>query len=322
MDLTSFLQSIHSPEMWQQRKNFCFVSNAYPIAWFNMLFAMLNKKNVLPGPYQRIFIDTTEKRALYATFNQSILGQFSFFWLGDISEEKESKGLTELTDFLFSYQGPHTLAYFINSTSKLLAKRSTSSIIHLPSEVTASQFADYIHLFNITLDSKKAAFIKKIFSSNASISLDQSCMLIHYLELIATKYLDDYTPFLGTIVGASPSLSLLAELFFAKSIQPFLTIWEKTKNDYPEIFWVIFWSEQLWKAHHVIRYLSNKDYVAAKRMSYRLPYTFINRDWQKTNPTALINAYEFLYQIDYAIKTGSTFCSLDLFYMNYFSGNF
>lgn len=323
MDLTSFLQLMHSPEMWKQRKNYCFVSNSYPIAWFNMFFVMLNKNNVLPrSTYQRIFVHAAEKNALYATFNQSFLGQFSFFWLGDISEEKDSKSLTELTEFLFSYQGPHSIAYFVNNSSKLLPKQSASNIIHLPIEVTAAQFTEYTQLFNITLDSKKTAYIKKIFAANPSISLDQSCMLIHYLELIASKYLDDYAPFLSTIVGNSPSLSLLSELFFAKNIQLFLTVWEKTRNDYPEVFWVIFWSEQIWKAHHVIKYLNNKDFVAAKRMSYRLPYTFINRDWQKTNPISLVNAYEFLYQIDYAIKTGSTFCSLDLFYMNYFTGEF
>jgi hypothetical protein len=29
-----------------------------------------------------------------------------------------------------------------------------------------------------------------------------------------------------------------------------------------------------------------------------------------------------LYQIDYAIKTGSTFCSQDLFFAHYFAGVF
>lgn len=320
MDFIAFLQSLNSPEFWQQRKSLCFVSSSYPIAWFTMLFSQLNKKNTLPYPYQRILIHAAEKKTLYATFNQSILGQFSFFWLGDVSEEKESKSFQELTDFLFAYQGPHALAYFINSSSKLLTKRSTENIIPLPHEITLAEFTEYARFFGITLDAKKTAFLKKAFASNASISLDQSCMLINYLELIATKYLDDYSPFLASITGASPSLSLLSELFFAKNIQPFFATWEKVKNDYPEMFWIIFWSEQVWKAHHVITYLQAKDFVAAKKMSYRLPYTFINRDWQKTNALSLVHAYEFLYQIDYAFKTGSTFCSLDLFYMNYFTG--
>lgn len=322
MDFASFLQSIDSPDFWRQRKNFCFVSNSYPAAWMTMLFSILNRKNLLPGSYQRIFMQSSDKKSLYPTLSQSILGNFSFFWLGDLSEEKESKALNELVDFLFNYQGPHGIAYFINSSSKFLAKRSGDTIITLPHEMTASQFVECLRLFDIVLDTRKMAYVKNIFASYGSIQLDQACMLVNYLELIATKHLSDYLPFLASVTGAAPSLSTLPELFFSKNIQAFFSAWSIVKNDYSDIFWVTFWADQIWKAYHVIGYLKNKDFVGAKRMSYRLPYTFVNRDWKKTNAASLVQAYKFLYQVDYASKNGSTFSSLDLFYMNYFMGKF
>jgi hypothetical protein len=68
--------------------------------------------------------------------------------------------------------------------------------------------------------------------------------------------------------------------------------------------------------------MHQKQFVNAKKMSYRLPYSFINKDWQRVQIDELVECYEFLYQIDYAIKTGSTFCSLDLFFAHYFAGIF
>lgn len=321
MNFNDFLKAAKSATFWQERNNICFVSNMYQGIWFSFLFNALRKKSLLSYPYQRLFLDTTEKTTLYGALNQSILGMYSFFWLGDLTEEKETNRWLEFAHFVLNYKGPHIISYFVNNSSKLLANKSIDAIV-LPTELSLSQVIECAAFFDITFDTKKMALLKKIIPPEALPSLDFTCMLVTYLELISTKYLYDYMPFLESISGTSPSLTLLAEQFFSKNAHAFFQTWSKLSEKYPEVFWIAFWSEQIWRAYHVIENLNQKNFAQAKRMSFRLPYAFIKRDWQQTNPHSLLAAYEFLYAIDYAIKNGSSFCSLDLFYMKYFTSQF
>ncbi len=321
MEFKYFLLSARTPEFWQAHKVYCFVGDEYPLTWFNALFNMLEGKQIIQVPYQRIFVDTIEKKAFYAMLSQSILGSFSFFWLGNLSEEKDNKSTRDLMQFIASYQGPHVIAYFIDQVPKSLSNKFVN-VINLPKEITSQQCQDVADFLSIDLDAKKEDFLKKLLPSPITIDLETSYMLIRYLELISVKYLNDYTQFLTNIIGNSPSLSLLSEYFFAKNSQQFFGIWASIQSSYPDVFWVSFWSEQVWKAYHVRGFLLDKNFVQAKRMGFRLPYSFMNRDWQKSNTKELAKAYEFLYYMDYGYKTGSTFCSIDLFYMNYFTGKF
>lgn len=321
MHLLNFLTQAQSPSFWQTHPNLCFTGKAYESTWFYMLFEHLRKKNLLSNPYQRLFTDSMEKNVLHGTLGQSILGATSFFWLGEVSDEKETKQSLELIDFLIAYKGPHSIAYFINQSSKALQSKNLEAII-LPHEITLAIVIELAQFFGISLDAKKKTLLKNIFSSESSLSLDQACMLIQYLELISTKYIDDYAEMLSSMVGSTPSLNILSEYFFSKNTKAFFATWSKIHASYPDVFWITFWAEQIWKAYFVIDSLKQKNFVLAKKMSYRLPYTFINRDWQKTESQSLINAYNFLYQTDYALKTGSTFYFLDLFYANYFNGKF
>lgn len=320
MDFTTFLSQAHTPEFWNERRVCCFVGNEYSSTWFNMLFSYTDKHNLLPAPYQRIFVESIEKKTLYATLNQSILGCFSFFWFGNLSDEKENKQTQELITYLLSYKGPHYIGFFLNKTSK--HSQSATNPIVLPSELTVEQCHNIISFLYEDTDAKKMQHLNKLIKPLADISLDTVCMLLHYLELINAKQLDEYMPFLSSIMGTAPSLTTLAEHFWAKNTKSFFHVWGSVYKDYPDIFWLSFWSEQIWKAYHVVHFLSEKNFIQAKRMGFRLPYSFMNRDWQKTNTKELARAYEFLYHIDYALKTGSTFCSLDLFYTHYFTGKF
>jgi hypothetical protein len=321
MEFKNFLSSARTPEFWQKHKVYCFVGDEYPLTWFNALFNMLEHQEITPAPYQRIFTDSIEKKSFYATLSQSILGNFSFFWLGNLGEEKDNKSTRDFMQFIVSYQGPHTIAYFTHQVPKNPSSNYVS-VINLPKELTYQQCHEMAQFLSIDLDIKKESFLKKLLPPSITVDLETSCMLIRYLELISVKYLNDYTQFLANIIGNSPSLSLLSEHFFAKNPQQFFGVWGSIQSSYPEIFWVSFWSEQIWKAYHVRGFLSEKNFVQAKRMGFRLPYSFMNRDWQKSNTKELAQAYDFLYHMDYGLKTGSTFCSLDLFYMNYFTGKF
>jgi hypothetical protein len=320
MDFDTFLTSAITAPFWRQHTTYCFVGAQYPLLWFSKLFDMVAQKNLIPYPYQRIFVDSIEKKSLDATLSQSILGNYSFFWLGNVSGERENKNTQELVQTLCTYKGPHSIALFTTKSPKDIS--SSGVVIMLPSELQAQQVIRICDIFFTAPDAPQKSLVKKLLNDRVVLDLETCSMLINYVELADTQQTASYGNFLSSIIGSNPSLNQLSEQFFAKNAKAFFTLWHKVRDTYPEVFWIIFWAEQMWKSYHVIGYLEDKNFVQAKRIGFRLPYSFMNRDWQKSTTKELAGAYQFLYHMDYALKTGSTFNALDLFYMNYFSGSF
>jgi len=317
MDFKTFLSAASTKEFWHSTQRFCFQGSAYPISFFTTLFAQAEAQHLLPVSLQKINLETLDKKNFKALLEQTILGSLTFYWFGDLDELGSDKATKELVEYLYSYQGPNIVGYFISADTKLPSKTKTN-IIAIETSLDLSMFYSLSTLLGFTFDKKKTDLIKKIFTANGTLTLDAACMLMNYMELMSTKFIDEFTPYILNLVGAQPSLAHLSEHFFAKNPEAFFTVWSKIENDYPPIFWIIFWSEQVWKAYHVIKYLHEKNFVNAKKMSFRLPYSFINNTWQKHSLEHLAQAYDNLYSIDFALKRGSNFYSLDLFYFNHF----
>ena len=316
MDFATFLSKAATPAFWQTAQRFCFVGTEYPAGFFLALFNKIRTLDLLPAPYQKIPLTTLETKDVYATLNQSMLGSTSFFWLGNSTEERETKASLALSKFLASYTGPNIIAFFTQT-----ADQAPADAITIPHQLTYPEFTQLARFFSANSDPKKLALVQTLFNHN-SVSLATCCMLLTYLELAGARNQDAFKAYIHDLFGAQTGLNELADAFFACQATTFFAHWSKLAGTYPDVFWAIYWSEQLWRALHVAQFMQAQNFVAAKKMSYRLPYTFINRHWQKANQQELAAAYEFLYQIDFAIKTGSSFCSLDLFFMRYFNGTF
>jgi hypothetical protein len=320
MNFNEFLQRALEPSFWQQRHSLAFTSASYPISFFTHFFNLLKKTSLLPAPYQRLYIDALGKGALQGTLSQSMLGDFSFFWLGNLGDEKESKMMQEAVNYITAYKGPHTVAFFLPHDSKLWPKNATP--ITLPVEASLEDFYTLAEFFSVPLDANKKLLARNIFASSQTLALENCLMLLNYIELVGSKTADSYQHFLTNILGTPPTLQALSEQFFARNSQQFFALWVQIEKEYSDIFWIVFWSEQIWRAYNVVAYLEQKNFAQAKKMSFRLPYSFINKHWQKTSVQELAQGYEFLYRMDYGLKTGSTFCGLDLFYASYFNGKF
>ncbi len=320
MNFQDFLIAAATPDFWQRHRSYCFVGNSYPLLWFSKLFNTLKENNILPFSYQRLFLETAERKTIDAALTQSMLGNYSFFWCGALPSERENKQAGDLASMFACYAGPHTVAFFVTKPPKNVAH--STLVIALPQELTPEQI---IHLGELNLspqDRTKKIFLKNMVQKNVHLDVETCSLVLSHLELIPSSELTNAIDFFDTLTGSAPSLTHLTEQFFSKNAAQFFHLWSKLHQAYPDIFWIFFWAEQTWRAHHVIDALAEKNFVQAKKIGYRLPYAFMNRDWKKSSTKELANAYEFLYHLDYALKTGSTFCALDLFYIKYFTGAF
>ena len=321
MTFKTFIVNARENDFWQEARSFCFRGQLYPGLFFTTLFSYLNKKNYAGASYKKISIEEFDQKAFYATFSQSILGMNTCYWLGDSVQNVNEKKRKEYGDYFARYQGPHTVVFFVESNEKIPSNATCTSIVveHVVDYATACQVVAF---FECALDARRMNIMKKVFEQSEVMSLDAVCLLMHYLELLPNKAGDDAADYVMSVLGTAPALSALSEAFFAKNSQRFFSLWSTLEKDYPDIFWIMFWSEHVWRAYHVLQFLHDKNFVQAKRMSFRLPYSFINKDWQKNSLPELACAYQNLYSIDFALKKGSNFTALDLFYVNYFNGKF
>jgi hypothetical protein len=124
------------------------------------------------------------------------------------------------------------------------------------------------------------------------------------------------------LVAPEMSLYTLSKLFFTKQKKKFFSLWATCQEEYTVPFWTVYWGEQLWRAYHVTKFLKQNNFPAARRFAFRLPPSFLKDDWRQCSLPELEKAYAMVYDIDFAFKVGSTFCSLDLLYSSYFLGKF
>jgi hypothetical protein len=71
-----------------------------------------------------------------------------------------------------------------------------------------------------------------------------------------------------------------------------------------------------------IEYASQGDYAEAKKVGYKLPFSFIQRDWKNHSIEELKQAHQGIYELDYRIKNGGDESFLEHFYIQAMSAQF
>lgn len=319
MNLQSFINTLSDPAFWSTKKSIILSAPSMPVTFCAAIIEHLRKNASLPAEYQKLSVSSDTIEGVKSQLQMSFLGSNSWYWLGNISPERETKASGAFIEFIGSYKGPHWICSFVPSTSKYIS--SKACVVNLPGEVDFPTFKILADFMCPSLDERKIKVAQQLFAAKA-YSLDDACMLINYLELMSTKVATESVSYLNKLFGNDENLYYLSEAFFSRDEKKFFAAWQLQAAAYPDIFWITYWSEQIWRAYNTIGYLKTKNFAQAKKASFRLPYSFLNKFWQKTSQQEMAAAYDFLYTVDYKLKTGSTFCNLELFFTSYFARKF
>ncbi len=322
LECADFLSQATSKDFWAQANLFCFCGNEYPSGFFSAMMTHLKKNDIFSSGYQRVFFEDTDSNAIGQKLSQSILGNTLFFWLGDITISKPNKQEQKLLDFILAYKGPHAIAFFISKGKSLPIEGKRSIIINIDQMVSASVGIRAVEAMGMIFDTPKRAAFSYFFNKTKLLSLDAISLLAMHLEVMSLKSLESDPSYLDRLINSPKTLTLLAQYFFSKQPVAFFKIWQAMHHLYPEVFWITFWSEQIWRANNVLCYIEKRQFAEVKRSSFRLPYSFVNGDYKKTSHKELANAYSFLYSLDYSLKTSTSSECLELFFMNFFMGKF
>lgn len=304
MDLLAFLQQENKTD----HPIICFVGNDYPALFFSPI------KQKLKCHIPLVTIDSiTHEVELKSYLEMSFLGSKTLYWLSpDLIDSNP-----HLLPYLMHYQGPNIISFFSQKPKSV----ENALIINLPSEIN---YALFLELFNILFPlygKKSSHFIKNIFDNYSSLSLDSSYLLMQYCILVGNKSDIFMQEWLSSIVYPEKSLFTLSTYFFAKKGPLFFELWNKISEDYSELFWITYWSEQLFKAYAFIVLNNDNNFLQAKKIAYRLPFSFIQKDWKSISLIELQNAHDHLYQLDWNIKNGLS-NNFEHFYLKFFLNQF
>lgn len=243
------------------------------------------------------------ERAAYTKF----LGQVSVIWLGNCSEYGAATQ-KKLISFLKTYSGPHTIVAFWNE--KEYGHDGVGAVVY-------EKDFDFetIQLFF------QYALGKKITTTSSTIqgyTPEQTIIFYLYTFFINDPNILIKNGWADKLFIRESSLFELSKLFFAKKKDPFFIMWNRVRDLYAPVFWTVFWSEQLWNAFLVVYLRQKKEFNTAKQVQGRLPFSFLQYDWQNYTSQELQQAHALVCNLDRNLKLSANPDSIDLLFYTFF----
>jgi hypothetical protein len=317
MEIKALLTSLDDIHFLTDKSVLCFRGKQeYPLLFLSSILKKIKTSITI----EMVDVSEQEFTQIVGRLQTSFLGTRVLYWLRNISDLNQTKKKT-LLDYIRYYNGPNIIAFF--ATYDDVPKINTGWVeIPLPDEIETGMFAPLMHqLFDIKL-SRAKSFTSALAKRHKQLPLDTVCLLAHYDEVLGKNisiFLDEW---LDQLVIPKSSLFILSKYFFAKDARSFFSYWLEIEHVYTPQFWMVFWSEQLWRASGYIMFARKKQHGDAKQISFRLPFTFLQKDWRSYSVRELKNAHQFIYATDYNLKHGSSTMAFDLFFSKFFCNQF
>lgn len=292
------------------------VEDAYPLLFFSL---MLRKQHAS----DTVYIDVADQPedAIKAQLETSFLGMTRTYRLGGLHNVLKPAAQQWL-HYLSTYQGPNRILFAVShETAEPYKKdaRHAITFVDIPAQIQKLFFIGlFTHLARQPSMVEKR-YIDQLYVRTEKIPLDTACVLIQYLQVLGSSAQEFFTHWIDKLVVPDKSLFLLSQYFFAKQSNQFLNMWTGIKDEYPEQFWISFWSEQVWRALFYCLSMQQRDIANAKKIGYRLPFSFLQKDYRNCSVQLLKEAHEALYELDGKLKNGAGTMGLDLFFLRYFA---
>lgn len=318
MTLQSLVKNfLENSNNWKKSAIICFSGQEYPYFFMKDLLKIAEAKNMLPAIKNRFQITNQEPKNLIPLLQQASLGAQSFFWLGDLSENFTNKQIDYFLNNLISRSIENFISFFLSDD--LLKKFSIESI-SIPLTIEVTDYEYFLKNFKpkILENPQKIQAVERIFNLQQKINLNVFMQLLDFIELVNTKDLKQLFPYINSFIMPDNHLYTLSQTFFKKD-PVFFAHWHSLSLQYPPIFWLSFWSEQWWKAYHLVAFARQKNIILAKKFGSKLPYSFITKDWELYQPNYFQKLLSRLYLIDFSLKQGRSFCFFDLIYGEHFA---
>ncbi len=250
----------------------------------------------------------------------SFLGMHCVYWLGDASTLK-AKQKDDLLQYLAAYQGLHKVIVFVDTKTEV-ARSLHITIVTMKDKYF---FEDAKSLW-LTEDLKEAqtiaTFLQQIYKIKNSFTLDELSLLKNYQDLITYDSKEFYESWVTRLVIPDTSLFTLSQFLFEKKEDAFFRLWLQIKPLYSEMFWISFWSDQLYRSYFFIALTQEENFAAVKQVSFGLSFSFMKQSYKQYKINELQSFHEALYAVDSSLKNGGSSYQIDQLYIDFFVGKF
>ncbi|HLW72596.1 MAG TPA: hypothetical protein VKR54_00965 [Candidatus Babeliales bacterium] len=312
MILRTFLDYICRTKKLPQGAVFCFSGKEFPLLFFYHLILFFKKNGLLIESLNCIGTDIASIKALLSTVSFSGATIFYLESFSTLSAKKQQ----EMLQYLQIYTGPHRIILFSE-----VVPAAHMNVIMLPDEIAPRDFPQVRFLVSDTAQAT-SSFVSQLCMKIDRLSLDSACLFAQY-ELVLGKNVDDFfDQWMTHLSEPTSSLFVLSQHFFGKKNRSFFRQWAQFAEFYLPPFWATFWADQVWRAYVFCDLMKKKKYAEAKKAQYKLPFSFINRDWSSYSLIELRNAHHFLSTLDFQLKNGFSEIGLEHFYAQFFDGKF
>lgn len=302
-------------QMWDSKKSvICFVGlHSCPRYFVEAVLFHAQKQGI---SITRINAADTDLAKVRMDLETTFLGNTTTYWLYGL-ENLSDKNSTLWRTYLEKYAGPHTI--ICNFDCAVNVKQWHC----IPTEKMLNRHA-FLQLTGFLNENEKSAqaFANELFMHCSEISFEQGCILSQYADLIGMSHDQFFSHWLERLCTFDVSLFRITHHFFSQDKRSFYELWLRIAQIYPAPFWTIFWSERIWAAIIYIDYQKAGDKKRAQGITRKLPFSFIQRSWQKYASTTLVKAHNRLYQVDNALKNGASIMMLELFFEEFFAQSF
>lgn len=280
-----------------------FTAQDYPPLFCQAIIQALEKKIGLQKTL--LSLDNVEWSAVESSLRTTFLGQKKLCWFGSV-QDYDASTKKKLATLLATYQGPHHVWLFVPEKDAALFVSDSAVTIKLDSLTASEKAALKQFAYGIT-----AATV--LAKKGTTLSWDQEHVMAGYASVLGKNSEQFMNNWYDKIVQPEESLFTLAQVFFARRPDQFFPLWNRLKYEYVGVFWTSFWSDQIWRAYYVISLRQEEKTTQAQQLSFRLPFSFLQRDWKSFSLDELQRAHQFLYDADCALKNGASEECIDVF---------
>lgn len=277
-----------------------FVAEQYPLLFINKLLTRLTRTYALPKT--ALNLEEIAAADLKAQLSMSFLGQHRLFWLGDCST-LSAKAWASVQAVVKRYPGPHMVVGFCDK------ELPDMLCITLPPAVDVKTCSLLSTVFADDEAERAILFAKHVLRTTTVLTLDQAVRVAEYGLLAGAgkeAFVDEWLP---RVVPAQASLFDLSAALLARDARRFIKQWHAVRLRYPAQFWLAYFSEQLFRAYSYAQ--AKQGGLDARSLGFRLPFSFVQRDWRQADTAFLCAAHARIAQLDWQLKNGSDELSLD-----------
>lgn len=311
LDFYRFIADFQTSESITKKSVHLFSGSEYPFLFFMQLRFLIQRTMAV----EVIDIAQEDIQLVIGRLSTSFLGCSVAYFITGLETDSRTKDTVFLA-FLQSYTGPHIIIAYI-SPDKISNYNAHFPLIEVPEKVDKIVFGALLTWFGIVPSPQSKNCIQQLYSRFEHISFEHACIIMRYIPL-GIKESQFFEEWLNVIITPEQSMFSLSQYLFQKNSNQFFIQWKMVMDAYSPQFWIAFWSEQLWRASMFINLSKQRKYNDARKIAFRLPFSFINRDWRNYTQAELMAAHDFVYQLDYRFKNSDNSIGLDLFYARFF----